>query len=25
MWTSTREGHQPAQLYIADFVPPEEE
>jgi len=22
MWTSTRAGHQPAQLYIADFVPP---
>jgi TolB protein len=22
MWTSTRDGHQPAQLYIADFVPP---
>ena len=22
MWTSTRDGHQPAQLFIADFVPP---
>jgi TolB protein len=22
MWTSTRDGQQPAQLYIADFVPP---
>jgi TolB protein len=22
MWTSTREGKQPAQLYLADFVPP---
>lgn len=22
MWTSTRAGRQPAQLYIADFVPP---
>lgn len=22
MWTSTRSGRQPAQLYIADFVPP---
>lgn len=22
MWTSTRTGRQPAQLYIADFVPP---
>jgi Tol biopolymer transport system component len=22
MWTSTRDGSQPAQLYIADFVPP---
>lgn len=22
MWTSTREGRKPAQLYIADFVPP---
>lgn len=22
MWTSTRDGRQPAQLYIADFVPP---
>jgi Tol biopolymer transport system component len=22
MWTSTRAGHQPAQLYLADFVPP---
>jgi Tol biopolymer transport system component len=25
MWTSTRAGHQPAQLYIADFVPPRED
>jgi Tol biopolymer transport system component len=25
MWTSTREGHGPAQLYIADFVEPREE
>jgi Tol biopolymer transport system component len=25
MWTSTRDGRQPAQLYIADFVAPEEE
>jgi Tol biopolymer transport system component len=25
MWTSTRDGHQPAQLYIADFVPPDNE
>jgi Tol biopolymer transport system component len=25
MWTSTRDGHQPAQLFIADFVPPEED
>ena len=25
MWTSTRDGRQPAQLYIADFVPPKEE
>ena len=24
MWTSTRDGRQPAQLYIADFTPPEE-
>ena len=24
MWTSTRDGHQPAQLFIADFVPPKE-
>jgi Tol biopolymer transport system component len=22
MWTSTRDGRQPAQLYMADFVPP---
>jgi Tol biopolymer transport system component len=22
MWTSTRDGQQPAQLYIADFIPP---
>ena len=25
LWTSTRDGNQPAQLYIADFVPPKEE
>jgi Tol biopolymer transport system component len=25
MWTSTRDGRQPAQLYIADFTPPKEE
>src|SRR5262249_38713526 len=24
MWTSTRDGRQPAQLWMADFVPPEE-
>jgi Tol biopolymer transport system component len=24
MWTSTRDGRGPAQLYIADFVPPKE-
>jgi TolB protein len=24
MWTSTRDGNQPSQLYIADFTPPEE-
>jgi Tol biopolymer transport system component len=24
MWTSTRSGRQPAQLYLADFVPPTE-
>jgi Tol biopolymer transport system component len=24
MWTSTRDGMQPSQLYIADFVVPEE-
>jgi TolB protein len=24
MWTSTRDGRQPAQLYMADFVPPAE-
>jgi hypothetical protein len=24
MWTSTRDGRQPAQLYIADFVPPKD-
>lgn len=24
MWTSTRDGRQPAQLYIADFTPPAE-
>jgi Tol biopolymer transport system component len=25
MWTSTRDGRQPAQLYIADFTPPKDE
>jgi Tol biopolymer transport system component len=25
MWTSTRDGRQPAQLYIADFVPPKDD
>jgi Tol biopolymer transport system component len=25
MWTSTRDGGQPSQLYIADFTPPKEE
>jgi Tol biopolymer transport system component len=25
LWTSTRDGRQPAQLYIADFVAPKEE
>jgi Tol biopolymer transport system component len=25
MWTSTRDGRQPAQLYLADFVPPTED
>src|SRR5207244_3260336 len=25
MWTSTRDGRQPAQLYMADFVPPAKE
>jgi Tol biopolymer transport system component len=25
MWTSTRDGRQPAQLYLADFIPPTEE
>jgi Tol biopolymer transport system component len=24
LWTSTRDGHQPAQLYLADFVPPKD-
>jgi TolB protein len=24
MWTSTRDGRQPAQLYLADFTPPKE-
>ena len=24
MWTSTRDGRQPAQLYIADYVAPKE-
>ncbi len=24
MWTSTRDGRRPAQLYIADFTPPED-
>lgn len=25
LWTSTRDGRQPAQLYLADFVPPNDE
>lgn len=25
MWTSTRDGHSPAQLYVADFAPPADE
>jgi TolB protein len=25
MWTSTRDGRQPSQLYIADFTPPKDE
>jgi Tol biopolymer transport system component len=25
MWTSTRDGRQPAQIYLADFVPPRDE
>jgi Tol biopolymer transport system component len=25
MWTSTRDGRQPSQLYVADFTPPKEE
>ena len=25
MWTSTRDGRQPAQLYMADFTPPKDE
>jgi Tol biopolymer transport system component len=25
MWTSTRDGRQPAQLWIADFTPPKDE
>ena len=25
MWTSTRDGRQPAQLYLADFVPPKDD
>jgi Tol biopolymer transport system component len=25
MWTSTRDGRQPSQLYMADFVPPKKE
>jgi Tol biopolymer transport system component len=25
MWTSTRDGRQPAQLYIADFTPPRDD
>jgi TolB protein len=24
LWTSTRDGRQPAQLYIADFIPPKD-
>jgi Tol biopolymer transport system component len=25
LWTSTRDGHQPAHLYLADFIPPRDE
>jgi Tol biopolymer transport system component len=25
LWTSTRDGRQPAQLYLADFLPPKDE
>jgi Tol biopolymer transport system component len=25
MWTSTRDGRQPSQLYIADFIPPKDD
>jgi Tol biopolymer transport system component len=25
MWTSTRDGRQPSQLWMADFVPPKDE
>ena len=25
MWTSTRDGRQPAQLYLADFTPPKDD
>jgi hypothetical protein len=25
MWTSTRDGRQSSQLYIADFIPPKDE
>jgi TolB protein len=25
LWTSTRDGRRPAQLYLADFVPPKDE
>jgi Tol biopolymer transport system component len=24
MWTSTRDGMQPSQLYMADFIPPKD-
>jgi Tol biopolymer transport system component len=25
MWTSTRDGRRPSQLWMADFVPPQDE
>ena len=25
MWTSTRDGTQPSQLYMADFTPPKDD